>query len=73
MAQESGQQVTIGSIQQRKKMTETKDVFATLNPTYVGSWCIGGNCFINVTKKPTDVQIKNTEEMFGWKWKESEK
>jgi hypothetical protein len=73
MVQESGQQVTIGSIQQRKKMTEKKLEFAPLNPTYVGSWCIGGNCFINVKEKPTDEQIKNTEEMFGWEWKESEK
>jgi hypothetical protein len=42
-------------------------------PEYVGSWCIGGNCFINVTKKPTDAQIKNTEEMFGWEWVDIEK
>jgi len=49
-------------------MSETELKFAPLNPIYVGSWCIGGNCFINVTKKPTDAQIKNTEEMFGWEW-----
>ena len=49
-------------------MSELKLEFAPLNPTYVGSWAIGGNCFINVTKKPTDEQIKNTEEMFGWEW-----
>ena len=54
-------------------MTEPELEFAPLNPTYVGSWVIGGSCFINVKEKPTDEQIKNTEEMFGWKWKESEK
>jgi len=54
-------------------MSETELKFAPLNPTYVGSWCIGDNCFINVTKKPTDEQIKNTEEMFGWKWKDNTK
>ena len=54
-------------------MTEPKLEFAPLNPTYVGSWCIGGSCFINITKKPTDEQIKNTEEMFGWKWTDNTK
>ena len=42
-------------------------------PEYVGSWVIGGNCFINVKEKPTDEQIKNTEEMFGWEWVDIEK
>lgn len=37
-------------------------------PEYVGSWKIGGNWHLNVIKKPTDEQIKNTEEMFGWEW-----
>jgi len=44
-------------------------------PKYVGSWEIGGNWSISVLKKPTDQQIKNTEELLGWKWidaKESE-
>jgi hypothetical protein len=49
-------------------MSEPKIEVAPLNPAYVGSWCIGGNCFINVKEKPTDEQIKNTEEMFGWEW-----
>jgi len=35
---------------------------------YVGGWQIGGNWTINVIQKPTDEQIKNTEQMFGWKW-----
>ena len=42
-------------------------------PEYVGSWFIGGSCFINVKEKPTDEQIKNTEEMFGWEWVDIEK
>ena len=49
-------------------MSETELKFAPLNPIYVGSWCIGGSCFINVKEKLTDEQIKNTEEMFGWEW-----
>ena len=39
-------------------------------PQYVGTWEIGGNWHISVLKKPTDAQIKNTEEMFGWVWHE---
>jgi hypothetical protein len=35
-----------------------------------GKWIIGGTFHVDVTKKPTDEQIKNTEEMFGWEWKE---
>jgi len=54
-------------------MSETELEFAPLDPTYVGSWCIGGRLFINVKERPTDEQIKNTEEMFGWEWKDNTK
>ena len=54
-------------------MTEKKIEFAPINPTYVGSWVIGGNFHISIETKPTDEQIKNTEEMFGWKWKDNTK
>jgi len=40
----------------------------------VGHWQIGpGNVGIlfPVYEKPTDEQIKNTEELLGWKWKDS--
>jgi len=45
--------------------------FAPLNPPYAGSWVIGGNWHMNVREKPTDEQIKNTELLLGWKWKEA--
>ena len=48
-------------------------VFAPLNPPYAGSWVIGGNWHINVTEKPTEEHIKNTELWFGWKWKDNKK
>ena len=37
-------------------------------PQYVGTWEIGGNWHISILKKPTDAQIKNTEELLGWVW-----
>jgi hypothetical protein len=37
-------------------------------PKYVGGWVIGGNWTMNVLEKPTDEQIKNTEQLLGWKW-----
>jgi len=54
-------------------MSEPKIEFAPLNPTYVGYWVLGGNFHITIETKPTDEQIKNTEEMFGWKWKDNTK
>jgi hypothetical protein len=39
-------------------------------PKYAGEWVIGGNFHISIREKPTDEQIKNTEQMFGWKWKD---
>jgi len=64
--------IRYGYVGKLNKASETELEFAPLNPTYVGSWCIGGRLFINVKERPTDEQIKNTEEMFGWEWKESE-
>jgi hypothetical protein len=52
-------------------MDRTKIEFAPLNPTYVGSWVIGGNFYISIKTKPTDEQIKNTEKLLGWKWKDN--
>jgi hypothetical protein len=37
---------------------------------YAGSWCISGSWIVNVKEKPTDEQIKNTEQLLGWKWGE---
>ena len=44
----------------------------TVFPQYAGYWLIGENFRIGVPqdKKPTPEQIKNTEEAFGWEWKE---
>jgi hypothetical protein len=41
-------------------------------PKKVGCWVIGGNLSIYVEEKATDLQIKATEEMFGWKWKDGD-
>lgn len=36
-------------------------------PKPVGAWDLGNFQFA-VSRRPTDEQIKNTEEFFGWKW-----
>ena len=45
-------------------------------PKPVGWWCLyqvqGYSTQFAVWNKPTDEQIKNTEELLGWKWKEAE-
>ena len=58
------------------------DLLTNLTPTYafyeppkpVGAWVLdpGGAIHTNfqMYSKPTDEQIKNTEAMFGWKWKD---
>lgn len=40
----------------------------------VGAWIIGGGTgsHIQIYEKPTEEQIKNTEQTFGWKWKSYE-
>ena len=42
-----------------------------VNPQYEGGWKIGGNWTIYILKRPTDQQIKNTEELLGWVWVEN--
>jgi hypothetical protein len=54
-------------------MSETELKFAPLNPPIAGYWVLGGNFHITIETKPTEEQIKNTEEMFGWKWKDNTK
>jgi hypothetical protein len=49
---------------------EDSTVSFMLDPIYKGSWCIGGNWHVFVTKRPTNEQIKNTEELLGWEWNE---
>jgi hypothetical protein len=49
-------------------------------PKTVGAWVIdpspdeghGPSTMFHVFRKPTDEQIKNTEQAFGWKWKDLE-
>ena len=47
-----------------------------LPPKPIGWWCLyqvqGYSTQFAVWNKPTDEQIKNTEELLGWKWKEAE-
>lgn len=38
-------------------------------PPTVGFWIIGGSFHVPVRVKATDEQIKNTEELLGWEWK----
>lgn len=44
-----------------------------VSPQAAGFWIIGGEpgLRVAVTKRPTDQQIKNTTEMFGWEWREA--
>jgi hypothetical protein len=52
-------------------VTISSDLLQTYNlhlPKYAGKWIIGGSFHVDVMKKLTDEQIKNTEEMFGWEW-----
>ena len=53
-------------------MSDKKLEFLPQNPHYVGWWILGDSCHFSMLTKPTDEQIKNTEEMFGWKWKDNE-
>ena len=39
-------------------------------PPPVGYWVIGGGFSIAVLKKPTEQQIANTIEHFGWEWRQ---
>lgn len=44
-------------------------------PEPIGYWVLdfssfGPSTMFAIYKKPTDIQIKNTEETFGWKWKD---
>lgn len=50
--------------------TQVNKMFVPSKP--VGYWVLGGNFHIEIMHRPTDEQIKNTEEMFGWEWKERE-
>jgi len=43
-------------------------------PQPVGSWVITPGVFstrFHVYKRPTDAQIRNTEELLGWVWEEA--
>jgi hypothetical protein len=46
--------------------------FVIQPPKKAGCWIIGGDFHVYVKEKATDAQIKATEEMFGWKWKDGE-
>jgi hypothetical protein len=43
-------------------------------PKPVGAWVLDPGGVVNTQfamhSKPTDEQIKNTEAMFGWKWRD---
>jgi hypothetical protein len=56
----------------KTELSNTEITFIA-EPKYVGSWCIGGNWYVMLTKKPTDEQIKNTEQLLGWIWNENRK
>ena len=56
--------------------SQTYEIY--IPPKPVGGWVIDpaaseghGPCtMFTVYRKPTDEQVKNTEAMFGWKWKD---
>ena len=57
--------------------TDTFKMYAPPKP--VGAWVIdppdnetgaGASTLFCVFRKPTEQQIKNTEETFGWKWRD---
>ena len=54
--------------------SEIKQLSFIKHPPHVGYWKLdgeydgAGGLWIAIRKKPTDQQIKNTEEAFGWKW-----
>jgi hypothetical protein len=58
--------------------TELPTYEVYIPPKPVGGWVIDpaaseghGPCtMFTVYRKPTDEQVKNTEAMFGWKWKD---
>ncbi len=54
-------------------MTKEKLEFAPINPPIVGYWVLGDSCHLAMPTKPTDEQIKNTEELLGWRWKDNTK
>ena len=39
-------------------------------PNHEGYWMIGENFYSEIKKKPTEQQIKNTNELLGWEWKD---
>ena len=41
-----------------------------ISPKHDGFWVIGENFHIAIKKKPTEQQIKNTNELLGWEWKD---
>ena len=43
---------------------------AFILPKYDGYWMIGENFYIQIKKKTTEQQIKNTKELLGWEWKD---
>jgi len=55
-------------------MTEQKYKFVE-TPKPIGYWVMYPQATSHITfavyHKPTEEQIKNTEELLGWKWKDS--
>ena len=45
----------------------------SLQPSYVGSWTIGGNggLSINLAKKPNWIHRKMTILLLGWVWRDN--
>ena len=72
------------SVQESRKVVEQQairynelmkdSVFMIQYPPVVGYWKLDqsesnlGSTMISMMHKPTDQQIKNTEDTFGWRW-----
>jgi hypothetical protein len=52
----------------------TRTVSFAVQPDPIGAWVLYTNAPIKTKfmmyAKPTDEQIKNTEELLGWKWED---
>jgi hypothetical protein len=57
-----------GQLNYAQIATPNYSLYVAPNP--VGYWLVGGHLRLYVLKKCTDEQIKNTEELLGWIWKD---
>ena len=57
-------------VKKSASLVTTEKYSINVGPSFVGAWVVGGWTQFYVYERPTDEQIKNTEALLGWKWKE---